>query len=72
MSNSFYRMLNIDGTINHFTGFCLIIIYSTGSLVSYCVPEALGSFLKSIGRAMERSLFRDTPLDPGDSALCLH
>ena len=43
----------------------------TGETVSYSVCEGPGSVLKSGGRSMDWSLFRDTQLDPGDSALSL-
>ena len=43
----------------------------TGETVSYSVCEGPGSLLKTGGRIMDQSLFRDTQLDPGDSALSL-
>ena len=44
----------------------------TGETVSYSVCEGPGSLLKRGGRSpLDRSLFRDTQLDPGDSALSL-
>ena len=43
----------------------------TGETVSYSVCEGPGSLLKCIGGPMDQSLFRDTQLDPGDSALSL-
>ena len=43
----------------------------TGETVSYSVCEGPGSLLKFIGCLMDQSLFRDTQLDPGDSALSL-
>ena len=41
----------------------------TGETVSYSVCEGPGSLLKRGGGPMDQSLFRDTQLDPGDSAL---
>ena len=44
----------------------------TGETVSYSVCEGPGSVLKLGGRSpLDQSLFRDTQLDPGDSALSL-
>ena len=44
----------------------------TVETVSYSVCEGPGSLLKCGGRrSLDQSLFRDTQLDPGDSALSL-
>ena len=43
----------------------------TGETVSYSVCEGAGSLLKFRGSTLDQSLFRDTQLDPGDSALSL-
>ena len=43
----------------------------TGETVSYSVCEGPGSLLKFGGIPLDQSLFRDTQLDPGDSALSL-
>ena len=44
----------------------------TGETVSYSVCEGPGSLLKfTRGCSLDRSLCRDTQLDPGDSALSL-
>ena len=44
----------------------------TGETVSYSVCEGPGSLLKLEEEvSMDQSLFRDTQLDPGDSALSL-
>ena len=43
----------------------------TVETVSYSVCEGPGSLLKFGGIPLDQSLFRDTQLDPGDSALSL-
>ena len=67
-------IMNINLSAEHLV-FILSASSSSGQFtvktVSYFGSEGPGSALKTGGRDLDQSLFRDSQLDPGGSDLCL-